>query len=277
MAWAGAFGMRRAVLYGLLTVAAALWLLPLLIVISGAVHVRGEGEPFSLVPSSFTLDNVEAIWQGTLLWRFFLNSLLIATASTVIVLLVSSLAAYGFVNHRFPGSGVLLLVLLSGIMLTPAAVIVPLYVAIKDLGLLNNYFGLIGPYSAFGLGIGVLLFRNSFLSVPRELAEAARVDGASPMRIYARVFMPLSRPVIATVAILQFLYAWNDYLLAVLVMTKEEMQTVQLAPIAFATQYLQGQEKQFAVLALVMLPVIALFLALQREFIRGLTGGAVNK
>jgi ABC-type glycerol-3-phosphate transport system permease component len=162
-------------------------------------------------------------------------------------------------------------------MLTPAAVIVPLYVTIKDLGLLNHYLGLIGPYSAFGLGIGVLLFRNSFLAVPRELAEAARVDGASPLRIYLRVFLPLSRPVFATVTILQFLYAWNDYLLAVLVMTKEEMQTVQLAPIAFATQYLQGQEKQFAVLALVMLPVIAVFLALQREFIRGLTGGAVNK
>jgi raffinose/stachyose/melibiose transport system permease protein len=272
-----AFGMRRTSLYTLLTIAAALWLLPLLIVVNGAVHVRGEGKPFSLVPDSFTLGNLGAIWQGTLLWRFFLNSLLIAYASTALVLVVSSLAAYGFVNHRFRGSEVLLFVLLSGIMLTPAAVIVPLYVTIHDLGLLNNYFGLIGPYTAFGLGIGVLHFRNSFLAVPRELAEAARVDGASPLRIYARVFVPLSRPVIATVTILQFLYAWNDYLLAVLVMTKEEMQTVQLAPIAFATQYLQGQEKQFAVLALVMLPVVALFLALQREFIRGLTGGAVNK
>lgn len=272
-----AAGNRRVSLHAILTLGAGLWMLPLLIVVSGAVHVQGRGEPFSLVPRSFTFDNLVEIWQGTLLWRYFLNSLLVSMAATVIVLVISSLAAYGFTQHRFPGSGVLLFVLLSGIMLTPAVVIVPLYVTIKNLGLLNNYLGLIGPYSAFGLGLGVLLFRNSFLAVPRELAEAARVDGASPLRIYLKIFIPLSRPVIATVAILQFLFSWNDYILAVLVMTKEEMQTVQLAPIAFATQYLQGQDKQFAVLTLVMLPVILVFLVFQREFIRGLTGGAVNK
>lgn len=272
-----AAGNRRVSLHAILTLGAGLWMLPLLIVVSGAVHVQGRGEPFSLVPRSFTFDNLVEIWQGTLLWRYFLNSLLVSVAATVIVLVISSLAAYGFTQHRFPGSGVLLFVLLSGIMLTPAVVIVPLYVTIKNLGLLNNYLGLIGPYSAFGLGLGVLLFRNSFLAVPRELAEAARVDGASPLRIYLKIFIPLSRPVIATVAILQFLFSWNDYILAVLVMTKEEMQTVQLAPIAFATQYLQGQDKQFAVLTLVMLPVILVFLVFQREFIRGLTGGAVNK
>jgi raffinose/stachyose/melibiose transport system permease protein len=268
---------RRSVLYVCLGVVAGLWLLPLLIVVSGALHVRGQGEPFSLVPRSFTLHNLADIWRGTLLWRYFVNSFVVSISSTAIVLVLSSLAAFGLTQHRFRGSGVLLFVLLSGIMLTPAAVIVPLYVTIKDFGLLNNYLGLIGPYSAFGLGLGVLLFRNAFLAVPGELAEAARVDGASALRIYRRVFMPLSLPVIAAVTILQFLFAWNEYLVAVLVMTKDEMQTVQLAPIAFATQYLQGQEKQFAVLTLVMVPVIAVFLAFQRWFIRGLTGGAVNK
>lgn len=274
---AEALHMRRSLFYAGLSFVAALWLLPLLIVVSGAVHVRGQGEPFSLVPNSFTLHNLTEIWRGTLLWRYFLNSFIVSIASTAIVLAISSLAAFGLTQHRFRGSGVLLFVLLSGIMLTPATVIVPLYVTINDFGLLNNYLGLIGPYSAFGLGLGVLLFRNSFLAVPGELAEAARVDGASALRIYRRIFMPLSRPVIASVTILQFLFAWNEYLVAVLVMTKDEMQTVQLAPIAFATQYLQGQEKQFAVLTLVMLPVIAVFLAFQRGFIRGLTGGAVNK
>jgi raffinose/stachyose/melibiose transport system permease protein len=268
---------RRSVFYGGLTLLAAVWLLPLVIIVNGALQVRGEGNAFSLVPDSFTLDNVAGIFEGTLLWRFFLNSLLISTASTLIVLLLGSLAAYGLTQHRFRGSTLLQFVLLSGIMLAPASIIVPLYVSIKNLGLLNNYLGLIGPYSAFGVSFAVLLFRNAFLNVPRELPEAARVDGASPLRIYRRIFLPLSRPVIATVAIIQFLFAWNDYLLAVLVMTGQEMQTVQLAPIAFASEYLQGQEKQFAVLTLVMLPVIVLFLAFQREFIRGLTGGAVTK
>lgn len=269
---------RRGVFYTGLTVFGALWLLPLALVVNGALHVRGDGSrAFTLVPDSFTLDNVVGVWRGTLLWRFFLNSLVISTASTLLTLALASLAAYGFTQHRFRGSTLLQFALLSGIMLAPASIIVPLYVSIKDLGLLNSYFGLIGPYSAFGVSFAVLLFRNAFLGVPRELPEAARVDGASPLRIYWRVFVPLSRPVIATVAIIQFLFAWNDYLLAVLVMTGEDMQTVQLAPIAFASQYLQGQEKQFAVLTLVMLPVIVVFLAFQREFIRGLTGGAVNK
>jgi raffinose/stachyose/melibiose transport system permease protein len=268
---------RRGAFYAGLTLLAVVWLLPLVIVINGALQVRGEGNAFSLVPDSFTLDNIVGIFEGTLLWRFFLNSLLISSVSTILVLLVGSLAAYGFTQHRFRGSTFLQFILLSGIMLAPASIIVPLYVSIKNLGLLNNYFGLIGPYSAFGVSFAVLLFRNAFLNVPRELPEAARVDGASPLRIYRRIFLPLSRPVIATVAIIQFLFAWNDYLLAVLVMTGEEMQTVQLAPIAFASQYLQGQERQFAVLTLVMVPVIIVFLVFQREFIRGLTGGAVTK
>jgi ABC-type glycerol-3-phosphate transport system permease component len=273
-----AYAARRGILYGTLSLAAALWLLPLVIVVNGALRAReGASDPFTLVPESFTLDNLVDVFEGTLLWRFFLNSMLIAVCSTVLVLVIGSLAAYGFTQHRFRGSGVLLFVLLSGIMLAPASVIVPLYVTIKDLGLLNNYFGVIGPLSAFGVSFAILLFRNAFLAVPHELPEAARVDGASALRIYRKVFLPLSRPVIATVAILQFLFAWNDYLLSVLVMTDEEMQTVQLAPIAFATQYLQGQEKQFAVLSLVMLPVVLVFLAFQREFIRGLTGGAVNR
>ena len=125
--------------------------------------------------------------------------------------------------------------------------------------------------------IGTLLFRNAFLALPRELSEAAVVDGASPIAIYARVFLPLTRPVIATVAILQLLLSWNDYLIALLVMTATHMQTVQLAYITFSTQFLTDYGSQFAVLALITIPVIVVFLVFQREFIRGLTGGAVKE
>jgi ABC-type glycerol-3-phosphate transport system permease component len=258
--------------YGL----AALVLIPVALVVTTALS-SGENVAAHVIPTSFTLDNVTAVFRQTNLPRLFLNSVIVSLGSTIVVLLVSSLAAFGIAQYPFPGSRILLLLLLSGIMLAPATLIVPLYTTIKSLGLLNSYLGLIGPYAAFGLPIGTLLFRNAFLALPRQLSEAAVVDGASPFAIYARVFMPLTRPVIATVAILQLLLSWNDYLIALLVMTASSMQTVQLAYITFSTQFLTDYGKQFAVLALITVPVIAVFLIFQREFIRGLTGGAVKE
>jgi ABC-type glycerol-3-phosphate transport system permease component len=258
--------------YGL----AALVLIPVALVVTTALS-SGENVAAHVIPTSFTLDNVTAVFRETNLPRLFLNSVIVSLGSTLVVLIVSSLAAFGIAQYPFPGSRIVLLLLLSGIMLAPATLIVPLYNTIRSLGLLNSYLGLIGPYAAFGLPIGTLLFRNAFLALPRELSEAAVVDGASPFAIYARVFLPLTRPVIATVAILQLLLSWNDYLIALLVMTASSMQTVQLAYITFSTQFLTDYGKQFAVLALITVPVIVVFLIFQREFIRGLTGGAVKE
>jgi ABC-type glycerol-3-phosphate transport system permease component len=258
--------------YGL----AAIVLIPVALVVTTALS-PGENVAAHVIPTSFTLDNITAVFRETNLPRLFLNSVIVSVGSTLVVLVVSSLAAFGIAQYPFPGSRIVLLLLLSGIMLAPATLIVPLYNTIKTLGLLNGYLGLIGPYAAFGLPIGTLLFRNAFLALPRELSEAAVVDGASPLAIYARVFVPLTRPVIATVAILQLLLSWNDYLIALLVMTASSMQTVQLAYITFSTQFLTDYGKQFAVLALITVPVIVVFLIFQREFIRGLTGGAVKE
>jgi ABC-type glycerol-3-phosphate transport system permease component len=258
--------------YGL----ALLVLVPVALVITTALS-PGSNVAAHVIPTSFTLHNFASVLRETNLPRLFLNSAIVSLGSTLVVLVVGSLAAYGIAQYPFPFSRVVLLVLLSGIMLAPATLIVPLYNTIRQLGLLNNYLGLIGPYAAFGLPIGTLLFRNAFLALPRELSEAAVVDGASPIAIYVRVFMPLTRPVIATVAILQLLLSWNDYLIALLVMTATQMQTVQLAYITFSTQFLTDYGSQFAVLALITVPVIVVFLVFQREFIRGLTGGAVKE
>ena len=161
-------------------------------------------------------------------------------------------------------------------MLPPSALIVPLFHEIKSFGLLNNYLALIGPYSAFGLAIAVLFFRNAFSAVPRELIQAARIDGAGSWLIYRRVCLPLSIPAIATVAILQVLFSWNEFLMALLFMTREELLTAQLAYVTYAGLYTASFEKQFAVLALLTIPVLILFLAFQRHFVRGLTSGAVK-
>lgn len=269
--------LRRASLYCVLVAAAVVVLIPLSVVLSTALAKPGTGVATHLIPTSFTFHNIVSVIGPTHMPRLFLNSVAVSVASTVIVLAFSSLAAYGLVQHPFPGSRVVLILLLAGIMLAPATIIVPLYQTILRLGLLNNYFGLIGPYSAFGLPVGILLFRNAFLALPSELAEAARVDGASPLRIYLQVFLPLVRPTIATVAILQVLISWNDYLISLLVMTKTAFETVQLAYVSFAAQFLSQYEKQFAVLAIITVPVLIVFIVFQRQFVRGLTGGAVKE
>ena len=257
-------------------VTALLFLAPVAVMIVTALQVSGRGGGISLVPNSLTLDNFLEVWAETRLPRLLLNSAIVAVASTVIVLFLGSLAAYGFTQHPFFGHRVVMLVILSGIMLPPAALIVPLFLEIKLFGLLNNYLALIGPYSAFGLAIAVLFFRNAFSAVPRELIQAARIDGAGPWLIYRRVCLPLSIPAIATVAILQILFSWNEFLMALLFMTREELLTAQLAYVTYAGLYTASFEKQFAVLALLTIPVLILFLAFQRHFVRGLTSGAVK-
>ena len=279
---AGALTVRRrqlgrGLLHLVLIVLAVFFLIPVVVMIVTALQAAGQGGGgLSIVPHSLTFDNFRAVWEETGLPRLLVNSVIVTVSSTLLVLFFSSLAAFGLVQHAFVGASVVLLVLLAGIMLPPAAIIVPLYAEIHDFGLLNNYLGLIGPYTALGLSVGILFFRNAFSAIPRDIVRAAKVDGASPWAIYVRIFLPLSLPAIATVAILQVLFSWNEFLIALLVMTKENRETAQLAYITYAGLYSASFEKQFAVLALLTIPVLLVFLVFQRQFVRGLTSGAIK-
>jgi ABC-type glycerol-3-phosphate transport system permease component len=270
------FVLRRGLLHAGVMITALLFLVPVAIVLITALQVSGHGGGISLVPHSLTLDNFRDVWVETRLPRLLVNSVIVTTGSTFAVLLFSSLAAYGFAQHPFFGSRLAMLALLAGIMLPPAAIIVPLYAEIKAFGLLNNYLGLIGPYTALGISVGILFFRNAFSSIPRDIVRAARVDGASSWTIYRRIFLPLSLPAIATVAILQTLFSWNEFLMALLITTKENVETAQLAYVTYAGLYSASFEKQFAVLALLTIPVLVVFVTFQRQFVRGLTSGAVK-
>jgi raffinose/stachyose/melibiose transport system permease protein len=267
---------RRLALHAVMLLAAIVFLVPVAVLFVTALQVTGEARGINFVPQSFTLDNFRDVWVETRLPRLLVNSVIVSLASTTVVLLFSSMAAYGLTQHPFRGARVTMLALLAGIMLPPAAIIVPLYTEIRTFGLLNSYLGLIGPYTALGLSVGILFFRNAFSAVPRDVVRAAKVDGASSLTIYRRIFLPLSLPAIATVAILQMLFSWNEFLIALLVTTKESVQTVQLAYITYAGQYSASFEKQFAVIALLTIPVLAVFIVFQRQFVRGLTSGALK-
>ncbi|BCB76767.1 carbohydrate ABC transporter permease [Phytohabitans flavus] len=254
---------------------AILWLLPIALLLNGALRTS-TADIFSLSPSGLTLENLIAVWRETDLLRMFVNSTVVTIASVVAVVVLGSLAGFGLAFYRFRGSGIVLLILLSGIMLAPAAIIVPLYELILDLGMLNTYGALVGPYTALGLAASVLLYRNAFLALPNELREAASLDGAGSFRIYLRMYLPLARTATVTIAILQALASWNDYILALLFMTDGKHETVQLAFIAFQGQYFSSLPKQFAVMAIVMLPVLIIFLVAQRAFVSGLSAGAIK-
>lgn len=266
---------RSVFTYAVLVLLAIAWLLPLLILINGALQGPGPIR-FTLIPENPTLSNFAEVWRNSGLPRMLFNSALVTAVSTVAVLVITSLAGFGLAMYSWRWNPVLILFLLSGLLLAPTAIIVPLYQVVNQFGLLNNYFGLIGPYTALGLPVGTLLFRNGFRSIPREITFAARVDGASGFSLYRLIHVPLVKPTIATVAILQVLTSWNDYLLALLFMTDRDYYTSQLAFIAFTAQYLSSEQLQFAVMTLIMLPVLMIFLAAQRSFIRGLTAGAIK-
>lgn len=204
------------------------------------------------------------------------NSLVITAASTLLVLILATLAGFGFARTRFRMKDVTYIIILLGLMLPAASLIVSLYRIIAKLKLLNTYIALIGPYTALGLPFAVMNIRNYFSTIPFELDEAAIIDGASPFWIYLRVYMPLSRPALATVIIFQAMFAWNEMLFALLFMTKDNMRTAPLAWLTYQMRYGLQMEKAFAVLATISIPVLAVYLILQRQFIKGLTAGAVK-
>jgi ABC-type glycerol-3-phosphate transport system permease component len=254
---------------------ALIWLLPTLILINGSLRLSTDSI-VDLGPSTLTFSNVVAVWRETPLPTLFLNSAVVTVGSVLVVVIVASLAGFGLVHYRFRGSGVVMIMLLSGIMLAPSAIIVPEYELMVRFRLLNTYGALIGPYSALGIAVSILLFRNAFASLPRELAESAQIDGASSFAIYRNIYLPLASTTTVTIVILQGLAAWNDYIFALLFMTDPGKQTVQLAFIAFQGQYFSSLPKQFAVMALVTVPVVVVFIALQRAFVSGLTAGALR-
>ncbi|MBI2939585.1 MAG: carbohydrate ABC transporter permease [Chloroflexi bacterium] len=260
-----------------LTLVCLLFLVPVIHMIS--TSLKGDMESYAnagLIPWTIDVAKYATVWQQTNVPLLGFNSLVVTTATTLLVLFVGSLAAYAFSRLRFFGRGPLLVVFLAGLMLPGAAVIVPLYQMNRTLGTMNTYPALIGPYVAFGLPFAILLLRNYFDTLPREIEESARIDGASTFAVYWRILLPLTRPVLATVAIFQALAAWNEFLLALLFMTKAHVRTLPLAAVVFTSLYQTRYEHMFALLVMMTIPVVALYLVMQRHFIGGLTAGAVK-
>jgi multiple sugar transport system permease protein len=259
-----------------LAVLAAATLAPLAWMVSASLMAPGEASRFPppLLPRAATLDNYRLLLAEHGLTRQALNSLVIALLATVMSLVFNLAAGYAFAKLRFRGRDRIFRVLLGAVVVPSQITMMPLFFMLKRMGLVNTFPGVLVPWIASVTGI--FLVRQYALSVPDELIEAARLDGAGEGRIFAAVVLPLLRPVIATLAVLTFLGCWNDFMWPLIALTDREMQTLPVALATLSREHVQDVELMMAGAVVTIAPVLLLFLALQRHYMRGLLAGSVK-
>ena len=248
----------------LVLLAGGVWmLLPLLWMLSASLMPLSEVikvPPVWFAPQKYSIGNFLEVWFEVGFWRFALNSTFIAMTVTVAQLLTSTMAGFAFARYEFPGRTAIFIVILSTLM-------IPLFIMMAKMGLVNTYAGLMVP--ALVTPFGIFLMRQFMLGIPKSLLEAARMDGAPEPFIYARIMLPLSKPAIAALTIFTFLAAWDDFLWPLIILNSKEKWTLPIAMSRFTEQYISQTHLQMAGAAVMFLPVLVIFLLMQRNFIEG--------
>ncbi len=267
----------KTTLYLSLILMAAVVLTPLLTTALGGFKTLGDlrVNPFGL-PDQWQWDNYGDILFGKRYWLQIFNSFVIAILTVFLTLVVSGMAAFAFAHIKFFGSDYLLNYFLLGLMFPAATAILPLFIRIRDLGLLDTYWGVVLPQVAFGLGMSILLFRNFFRNLPEELFQAAFVDGCGYLRFFWHVSLPLSRPIIATVGIVSFVGSWNSYILPLIMLNSESKYPWPLGIMVYRGEFGTEWQLVLAFITLTILPTIIVFFLAQKHIIAGLTAGAVK-
>ncbi|MDW6059749.1 carbohydrate ABC transporter permease [Streptomyces sp. FXJ1.4098] len=261
----------RALLYVVLTVLSAAVLVPFVWMLVSSLKTDNEvfTVPIQWIPKSFHWENFSDIWTAIPLWTYMGNSLFLSVVITALQVLTGSFAAYGFAKMRFPGRDAVFLAYIATIAVPWQAYMVPQYIIMQKLGLVNTHLSLI-LLQAFG-AFGVFLMRQFYLTIPDELSEAARLDGLTEYGIWARIVLPLSKPALASLALLTFVNTWNDYMGPFIYLTDNNLWTVQLGLRSFVGMY----SSQYAMImtgsVLSVLPILVVFLLGQRYFVQGIS------
>jgi multiple sugar transport system permease protein len=227
-------------------------------------------------PSRVTLENFHSALRDQPLPRALLNGFLVSASTTVLAILLGSLAAFALARLRPPGRALILAGALAVSMFPPIATVGPLYVLLRSLGLLDHWVGLILPYTTFSLPLAIFLLTRAFEDIPEELWRAARVDGCSPLQALVRVHLPLAAPAIATTALLVFIAAWNELLFAITFLSSPERRTTPVAIALFTSEHAEPWAQIAAASAIATLPLVLVALIFQRRIVSGLTAGAVK-
>jgi raffinose/stachyose/melibiose transport system permease protein len=252
------------------------FLMPILWVIS--LSLRSKKDVFStlFLPRVLHVENYLLAWKTFHFGSLFVNSAVITGVSVLVILAISALAAYAFSRLRYRGSEFFFYMILLGMMIPPAAVVIPLFLIMKTLGLYNTHLSLMLAYVAFGLPIAVLIFRGFFFSIPGELIEAARIDGSHEVHTFVSIILPLSTPAIATVVIFSFMQNWNEFLLALVLLKDNALYTLPVGMGNLVGQWDSPWQLIAAGVVIASLPIFIVYLMIQDLYVRGLTAGALK-
>jgi multiple sugar transport system permease protein len=278
---AGAHGRRRmlhAALHGVFIGLSILYVLPFLWMLSTSLKVDGQEMtiPPQWIPAPVAWDNYyRALTALPMLW-FLRNTLIITVTATAFGLLTASLAGYGFARLRFPGRDLLFSLCLATLMLPGVVTLIPEFLLFRQFGWINTFLPMIVPWSLGGHALGIFLFRQYAMTIPRDYDEAARVDGAGALRIWWSIILPLSRPVLATIAILAFIHHWNDFLRPLVFLQDQDMRTLAIGLRLFRSEYLVQWNLLMAAAALMLAPILVLFFLAQRYFVQGIVMSGVK-
>jgi len=250
---------------------------PLLATVLGGFKSLGDlrTNPFGL-PRVWELEHYASILLSWRYWQLLRNSMIISTLSVLLTLIVAAMAAFVFAHIKFYGRTMLLNYLTMGLLFPAATAILPLFIKVRDLGLLDTYFGVVLPQVAFSLAMSILLLRRFFRDLPEELLEAALVDGCSYFNYFRYVTLPLSRPILATVGTITFVHSWNSYLLPLVMLNSDDLYPWPLGIMVYQGEYSSEWQLILAFITLTILPTLVLFLLAQKHIVAGLTAGAVK-
>jgi raffinose/stachyose/melibiose transport system permease protein len=267
----------KVLLYGMLILYSVAALYPFFLMIMSSFKSTAEifANPFSF-PAAPSLDAYQRAWGEGHLSDYFINSLVVTIGSVVIILVVGSLAAYPIGRYDFKGRDALYLYFLSGLMLPIKLGIVPIFLLMKTLGLYDTRLSLVLVYAASGMPFTIFVLSGFFRTLPKDLEDAARIDGANEWHIYLRVMLPLIRPALATVAIFNFIPLWNDFFFPLILIQSDELKTIPAGMASLFGSYQSDWAMIFAALTIASLPLIVLFLFASKHIIKGLTAGAVK-
>jgi len=269
-------GFAGLIVNGLLLGTAAVSLFPLLWMVSVSLMSPGEASTFPppLLPRDATLGNYRELFAHGGMARYLANSVVLTAAVTLVSLTVNVAAGYAFAKLHFAGRDRIFKLLLGALVIPAQVAMVPLFLLLKHLGLVNTYGGVIVPAAASIFGI--FLVRQYALSIPTDLLEAARIDGANEFRIFRSVIVPVLKPIIVTLAVFTVLGTWNDFMWPLIVLSDQELYTLPVALASLSREHVQDHELMMAGSVVTTLPVLLVFLMLQRYYIQGLMAGSLK-
>lgn len=263
--------------YVVLVFFSLLILVPLMVTVMGGFKSNPELmlTPFSL-PTTWHVENYIEILQGNTFWQQLFNSTFIMIGTSIGVVVLASMAAFVFSRIRFRGRELVFAFMTLGLLFPIAVAILPLYITLRQSGLVDTHWGIILPQVAFALPLNILILRGFFAAVPMELEEAAAIDGCGSIGFFWRILLPLVRPALAAVVVLTMVASWNNFFLPLLVLNTEALYTLPLGIMQFQGQYGSDWARVMAYISLSLVPTIIFYLLAERQIVAGLTAGAVK-